>query len=471
MATFECVPNFSEGRDATRIETIVAAARDVPGAAVIDVESDADHNRSVVTLVGGGAALVEAALGMARVAIELIDLNSHRGAHPRMGAIDVVPFVPLGDASMDQAAELATQFGERVWAELGVPVYLYGAAARTADRRDLAHVRAGQFEGLRDAVASDPARRPDFGDAALHPTAGAVAVGARPVLIAYNAYLSTSDVDTAKRVAHAVRARDGGLAEVKALGFFIAERGQAQVSMNLTDHRRTPMHRALDAVRREAARYGVTVTDTEVVGMVPEDALLDAAEFYLQLNSFDRGGLLERRAVAATTAPSLAELCAQTAARTPTPGGGSAAAAAGALGAALAEMLTAYADGADVMVPAGEEFAAARQRFLGLVDEDAASFEAVRAARRARRERPDDAEATVDLVEALRYAANVPQQTEALALACLERLRSVRDATKAGMASDLTTAVALLEAARVGAGANVEINLADLEAVSAGQSR
>jgi len=251
MTLFECVPNFSEGRDAEKVERIVAPARDVPGVTVLDVERNADHNRCVVSLVGEGDPLLDAVFRMVRVATGLIDLNVQRGEHPRMGATDVVPFVPIGASTMADAVRLAERLGARVAKELGIPVYLYAAAAKRPERADLANVREGQFEGLREAIVADPARAPDFGEPKLHPTAGAVAIGARPVLIAYNAYLTTPDVSVAKRIAKAVRARDGGLPEVKALGFEIRERNRAQVSMNLTDYRVTPVHRALEAVRRE----------------------------------------------------------------------------------------------------------------------------------------------------------------------------------------------------------------------------
>ncbi|MGA7649233.1 MAG: glutamate formimidoyltransferase, partial [Thermoplasmata archaeon] len=295
MSVFECVPNFSEGRDAERIERIVAPARVVPGVTVLDVERNADHNRCVVSLVGEGDALLDAVLGMMKVATQLIDLNVQRGEHPRMGATDVVPFVPLGTSTMPDAIRLAEKLAARVAKELEIPVYLYAAAAKRPERADLAKVREGQFEGLRSAITTDPARAPDFGEAKLHPTAGAVAIGARPVLIAYNAYLTTPDVAIAKRIAKAVRARDGGLPEVKALGFEIKERDRAQVSMNLTDYHVTSIHRALEAVRREAQRFGVAVEESEIVGLVPEDALFDAAEYYLQLHSFDRSAVLERK--------------------------------------------------------------------------------------------------------------------------------------------------------------------------------
>ncbi len=348
MKLFEAVPNYSEGRDPAKVERIVRAGRSVDGVSVLDVESDSAHNRSVVSLAGPGEPLLEALVRMARAAIEEIDLNRHVGEHPRMGAVDVVPIVPFGDATMTEAIALSERLAQRVWTELGLPVYLYAASARRPERSDLAVVRHGGFEGIRDSIATDAARAPDFGEARVHPTAGIVAIGARPVLIAYNAYLSTPDVAVARSIAHAVRARDGGLPTVKALGFEITDRRQAQVSMNLTDFHATPIHAALEAVRTEAAKRSTSVVTSEIVGLVPEDALLDAAEFYLKLERFDRSAILERRMQVAATSPgeaadlgslSLTAFAARVAARTPTPGGGSVAAAAAAFGAALGEMV------------------------------------------------------------------------------------------------------------------------------------
>ncbi|HTT35822.1 MAG TPA: glutamate formimidoyltransferase, partial [Thermoplasmata archaeon] len=396
-ALFEAVPNFSEGRDEAKVHAIADAARGVPGVQLLDVERNADHHRAVVSLAGPGEALSEALFRMIRKATEIIDLNHHAGEHPRMGATDVVPFVPLAGATMADAVGLAERLGERVWRELGVPVYLYAEAARRPERRDLAKVRAGGFEGIRDAIATDPARAPDFGTARVHPTAGIVAIGARPVLIAFNAYLATPDVAVAKAIAHAVRERDGGLPSVKALGFEIRERGQAQVSMNLVDYRTTPIHRALAAVRAEAERRGTRVTDTEIVGLVPEDALFDAAEAGLDLRGFDRAAILERKVRAASrpdrlSGLDLATFAGRLAERTPTPGGGSAAGAAGVLGTALGEMVIAYSrprDGADPELAAlAEALAADRAAFLDGIDADARAYEAVRDARRALKAAP-----------------------------------------------------------------------------------
>jgi glutamate formiminotransferase/formiminotetrahydrofolate cyclodeaminase len=461
---FECVPNFSEGRDEATIARIVAGAEGIAGVTVLDSEQNADHNRSVVTLVGEGPALIEALQAMMRVATALIDLTRHQGEHPRMGATDVVPFVPLGESSTEEAVELAVSLGNWVWDELQIPVYLYGQAARTLARQDLAKVRAGQFEVIRDTIGSDPDRYPDIGEPHVHPTAGAVAIGARPVLIAYNAYLTTADVAVAKKVAKAVRARDGGLLEVKALGFDIRERQQAQVSMNLTDYRRTPIHRAVEAVRREAARFGVEIAETEAVGLVPEDALFDAAEYYLQLNSFDRSTVLERKVRGALKSPeSLSEFTARLAERTPTPGGGSASAAGGAMGAALGEMVMAYSTPKDDPAPdpVREQLASARSRVLTRVDEDAQAYADTVVARRATKANPGP-ETEQAWTTAIRHAAEVPLETARLAWACAKDLREAADRVRPTMKSDWTVALTLLNAAREGALANVLINLDDL---------
>lgn len=479
MTWFESVPNFSEGRDAAKVERIAAAARAVAGVTVLDVEMNADHNRSVISLVGEPEPLLEATFRMVRIAVDTIDLTQHHGEHPRMGAVDVIPFVPLGAAKMEEAVALATRLAERVWREVHLPVYLYGSAARRPERADLAVVRKGQFEGIRDTIATDPARAPDFGEPKVHPTAGIVAIGARPVLIAYNAYLTTPDVTIAKKIAHAVRARDGGLAEVKALGFEIKERNRAQVSMNLTDYRKTPVHRAFDAVRREAERYGVGIEESEVVGLIPEDALFDAAEHYLQLNRFDRAQVLERRVrgTQAPATPSEGGLAQETlegfsrrlAARTPTPGGGSAAAAAGAFGAALGEMVVAYSapsDGSDTdFASAARELAALRLALLKAVDADSASFEAVRTARRRRKESPDDPEAARAWKAALRRSAEVPLESAEAAVRTKDVLERIRARVKPTISSDLATALSLAEACRAGALANVRINLEEIDKV------
>ena len=475
MSPFECVPNFSEGRDAAKVGAIADAARGVDGVTLLDVERNADHHRSVLTLYGDGEPLLEAVYRMIAVATRTIDLTQHRGEHPRMGATDVVPFVPLGGATTEEAVRLAERLGERVARELEIPVYLYASAARRPERADLAKVREGQFEGLREAIVSDPSRAPDFGPARLHPTAGAIAIGARPVLIAYNVLLATPDVALAKAVAKVVRARDGGLPEVKALGFEIAERARAQVSMNLTDYRVTSIARAFDAVRSEAERRGTSVEESEIVGLVPEDALLDAAEVALRLRGFDRSLLLERKVRAAEAArpggSSIAGYAARLAARTPTPGGGSAAGVVGALGAALGQMVLAYSYGPKAPDPELEalhgRLGEARARFLQLAEDDSRSYEGVRDARRALKEAPADPSRAGAVVAALRSAASVPLATARLAGESAAALAAVQRRTRPALSSDLVTSLALFRAAVQGALANVGVNLTDLRATGA----
>ncbi len=288
----ECVPNFSEGRRPEVIAQIVAAIESVPGVLLLGSEADADHNRAVITFAGAPEPVLEGAFQGIAAAQRLINLDEHRGEHPRIGAADVVPFVPLRGATLEECVSLARRLGRRVGEELGIPVYLYESAATRADRVNLADVRRGEYEGLKASLGVDPARDPDFGPTRLTP-AGAVAIGARPPLIAYNVYLNTGDVRIARQIAKAIRHSSGGLRHVKALGMLVD--GRAQVSINMTDFRSTPLHRAFELIRVEAARYGVAPAESEIIGFVPEDALLDAAEHYLQLNRFDRSRVLERR--------------------------------------------------------------------------------------------------------------------------------------------------------------------------------
>jgi glutamate formiminotransferase len=287
----ECALNFSEGR---RQEVIAAVAGAATGVRLLDVSSDADHNRTVVTFLGQPPAVEEAALAIARQAVALIDLRQHRGAHPRMGAVDVIPFVPISSVTMDECVALARHLGERIATELGVPVYLYAAAASAPHRRLLADIRRGEFEGLA-AKMQDPAWQPDFGPVVPHPTAGAVVVGARPYLVAFNVNLGTDDLSIAKRIAKAVRARDGGLANVQALGVALQARGLVQVSMNLLDPFATPLYRVFEAVRSEAARYGVPIVGSEVVGLLPLETIVEAARYYLRLEGFATRQVLEAR--------------------------------------------------------------------------------------------------------------------------------------------------------------------------------
>lgn len=291
----ECVPNFSEGRRPEVVDRIAAAARSAEGVKLLDRHSDADHNRSVLTLAGEAEPLCEAVFRAIRTATEQIDLRHHSGEHPRIGATDVVPFVPLGETPMAEAIAAAHALGRRVADELEIPVYFYEAAASRPERTNLEDVRRRGFEELRDAITDDEERRPDLGPLQVHPSAGAVAVGARQPLIAYNIYLNSNDLQIARAVARRVRHSSGGLRYVKALGFEIQARGQVQVSMNLTDYRKTAIHTVFNLVRDEAAAYGVGITDSEIVGLVPIDAVLDAARHYLRLHTLSAEQIVEMK--------------------------------------------------------------------------------------------------------------------------------------------------------------------------------
>jgi glutamate formiminotransferase/formiminotetrahydrofolate cyclodeaminase len=487
MTLIECVPNFSEGRRPDVIAAIRDAIAATPGVAILDVSSDASHNRTVVTFVAPADTVADAAFAGIRTARDLIDLNQHSGEHPRMGAADVVPFVPLEGATMDNCVALARALGERVGRELAVPVYLYERAATRPERENLADVRRGQFEGLRGELGQNPVRDPDFGPRAIHPTFGAVAIGARPFLIAYNVYLGpASNVPVAKEVAKAVRGSSGGLRHVKALGLEVD--GQAQVSMNLVDTEKTPLHRAYDMVRMEAAAHGVAPTWSEVVGLVPERVLFDAAARHVQLRNFAPDMILERKvrdALAARGAPggdrasgeSLAGFIESVAAPTPTPGGGSVTAHVGALAAALAQMVAGLTVGKKkyaALEPRMREIVA-RARDLAaslasLAARDAEAYAAVSAAYKLPKEPSEATERRRDAITAaLLGASRVPLETARACAQVAELAAIVAEEGNSNAVSDAGVAALLADAGCKGAAYNVRINVAALEQRSAGQ--
>ena len=295
----ECVPNFSEGRKAGVVESLVEAIEAVEGALVLGTHVDADHNRAVLTFVAPPELIVEAAVRVVARAAELIDLRLHAGEHPRMGACDVLPFVPVRGIAVEECVVLAHEAGARIARELGIPVYFYESAALRAERRNLADVRRGGFELLREQIATVPERAPDVGPPRVHESAGACIVGVRPLLVAYNVNLKTNDLAAAKRIARAVRGRDGGLPHLKALGFELQSRGIVQVSMNLTSYAETNLHQAFEAVRREAESLGVEVLGREIVGLVPQAALDRTAAHFLRLENYSHDLVLENRIAAA----------------------------------------------------------------------------------------------------------------------------------------------------------------------------
>lgn len=294
----ECVPNFSAGRDPVVVERIAQAIASTPGAKLLAQESDIDHHRAVLTFAGHPDAVLEAAFRAVQIASQTIDLNTHHGVHPRIGAADVVPLVPIQGITLDQCAILAHQLGQRIWTELQIPIYFYEAAALRPERKRLEVVRQGSFETLRQAVFTDPARHPDLGGPALHPTAGATIVGARKYLLAYNINLQTADLAIAKQIARRIRASSGGLPHVKAMGVMLHSRGMAQVSMNLTDFEITPLHTVFAAVQHEASKLGVAIAGSEIIGLMPAAALAQTAAHFLSCENYRDSAILENRLLA-----------------------------------------------------------------------------------------------------------------------------------------------------------------------------
>jgi len=293
----ECVPNFSEGRNQAVIDALLAEIRSVPGITVLSALADADHNRLDVSYLGEPQPVKDAAFRACKKAVELIDMEKHKGQHPRMGATDVIPFIPIQGLTMEECVQYANEVGRKIGAELGIPVYLYESAARVPERRNLADVRRGEYEGIKAEFETNPARKPDYGPDKMHPSAGFTAVGARMPLVAFNVNLATTDVSIAKAIAKAVREKDGGLKHVKAMGFEIKEKGIVQVSMNLVNYLETPVFAAYEAVQKEAVKHGVQIIESEIIGMVPMQALVDVSKNYLKSGSFQTDQVIEARLI------------------------------------------------------------------------------------------------------------------------------------------------------------------------------
>ncbi len=468
----ECIPNFSEGRRKEVVNALAAALTSTSGVALLDTEMDSAHNRCVITVAGAPEAMAQCILRAVGKAVELIDLRNHQGEHPRIGATDVIPFVPISGMTMDECVALSERVGAEIAARYLIPVYLYEQSARFPARRDLAHVRKGGFETLREEIATDPDRKPDFGPPEVHPSAGATVVGARFPLIAYNIYLHTSDLKVAKAVARAVRNSSGGLRCVKALGLEIKERQQVQVSMNLTDFETTPIFRAFDMVRREAERHGVAVASSEIVGLVPQKALDACADHYLRLEDFSARQVLENRlAEAFPPSSGVDQFVSGIAASTPAPGGGSAAALSGWIASALGEMVAGLTEGKKRFAAAHQEAAALRQRLAAagsdlrkLVDEDATAYQAVVSAFGMAKGTEELENVRSEAIQrATQIATETPLRTARTAALVLELLEALLAIGNPNARTDAAVGAHLAYAAVKGAQYNVLVNLQGLK--------
>ena len=477
----ECIPNFSEARRPEVIDQIVAAIQSVSDVKLLDRSSDLDHNRTVLTLAGSPAGVEEAAFRAIKTAAELIDLDGHTGEHPRIGATDVCPFVPLSGATMDDCIAIARRLGERVGSELKIPVYLYEAAATRPDRANLENIRRGQYEGLKAEIESDPERKPDFGPSQLT-KAGATVIGARNPLIAFNVYLTTDDLSIAKKISRAVRHSTGGLRYVKGSGFFVD--GRAQVSMNLTNFRETPIARVVEFIRREAQRYGVGIHHCELIGLIPEEALVDAAVWYTQLDGFSPEQILESRLFSQAAAPvppqpEPASFIEQLAAPTPTPGGGSAGAYAGAMGAALVAMIAGLTIGKKKYAEVEAEMQAIRvvaenlrKELTQAVDDDSSAFEVLMTKYKMPKETDEQKLArNAAIVQATLNAAHVPLHVAEYSVKVMELALKCAKSANVNAISDAMSGFAMSRAALTAAGYNVRINIKSLGEVSSAGSR
>lgn len=461
----ECIPNFSEGRNRKKIDQIVQSIKEVPDILFLGAESDKSHNRSVVTFAGEPDAVLEAAFNGIKKAAELIDLNRHKGEHPRMGATDVCPLVPLKGVKMSECVAYAEKLAEKVAKELKIPVYLYEKAARKPERENLADIRSGQYEGIKKEIGKNPARKPDFGPAKLG-KAGITAIGAREPLVAYNVNLNTSDLKIAKKIAKTIRGKDGGFRYVKALGFMLEDRGIAQVSMNLINYKKSTVHHIFEAIKREAKRYGVGILESEIVGLTPEKALLSAAKYYLKLDGFKYRQILELNVQKQIekSCPTLEDFLDQTAFKSPVPGGGCVSALVGSLAAALCSMvcnltLTSkkYAKVHKQISQLLEKSETLRKKLYLDIEKDAQAYQEVANVYRAK-----DKNGKIDqkkLQEALKNAALSPLQIAKSAHSLLPLISEISKIGNQNALSDCSVALNMAQASIKGAILNIEINL------------
>lgn len=468
----ECVPNFSEGRNPENIAKIIAEIESVDGVQLLDQEMDKDHNRAVITFVGEPEPTLEAVFNAVSKATELIDMEKHTGEHPRMGATDVVPFVPISGITIDECVELAKRLGEKIGRELEIPVYLYEAAATRPDRENLADVRKGEYEGIKATIDSDPDRKPDYGPFRTHPRAGAIAIGARHYLIAFNVYLGTQNLQIAKNIANAIRHAQGGFRYVKAMGFEIKERQQVQISMNLVNYEKSPLFRVYEMIRAEARRYGVPVVGSEIVGLTPLKAITKTADFYLGLENFKMNQVLEyklksRRLSAKEGTKGFLDLVA---AKTATPGGGSVAALAGSLAGALGAMVCRLTVGKKKYADVSKELTAVlskidnlRSELTFLIEKDAQAFDQVMLAMKMPKYTDFEAQQRdVRLQEATMLAASVPLEVMEKTVDAMELLPIIAEKGNENSISDVGVANLMANSALRGAQLNVRINIPGL---------
>lgn len=469
----ECVPNFSEGRRPEVIEAIVGEIKSVQGVMLLDKEMDADHNRAVISFVGGPEEVKLAAFKAISKATELIDMNKHKGEHPRMGATDVVPFIPISEVTMQDCVVLVEQLAKEVADKLNIPIYLYEAAAKRPDRANLADVRRGEYEGIKVEIETNPDRKPDFGPPKMHPTAGATAIGARMPLIAFNVYLGTPYVGIAKKIAKVIRFSGGGLRYVKALGFEIKERRLTQISMNLVNYPQTPIFRVFEMIKAETERYGVPIISSEIVGLTPLNALLDVAEYYLKLENFKRDQVLENKLMtfAGGEKEGLEKFIEQVASSSPAPGGGSVSAAAGALSSALSSMICRLTIGKKRFKDVEEELKEVlekaeiiRKQMQEFIVRDAESFDKVMEAFKLPKYTDEEKKRRDEVIqEATKGAINVPLQVMEKALEALRIIKVVAEKGNPNMISDAGVSGLMARTAAEGAYLNVRINLNSIE--------
>ncbi len=473
----ECVPNFSEGGNRQVMDQIIEAILSVPGLCLMDLEMDPDHNRSVVTFVGEKEKVGEGALRAMGKAMELIDLNLHQGNHPRIGATDVVPFIPVRNATLEDCVAIARQVGEAAAQRYGIPIYLYEAAATRLERIQLENIRKGQFEGLRQEIETSADRAPDFGLPRLHPTAGATVVGARKFLIAYNINLNTSDVTVAKQIAKAIRHSSGGLRNVKAMGVDLKAREVAQVSMNLTDFEQTPIYRVFEMVKREAERYGASIIGSEIVGLVPQKALDMSADYFLQIESFRPELIFENRLQAILAEKqelqdlSVSQFLEAVAKTDSVPGGGSVSALAGALAANLGKMVVGFSltkKGLEEFQPRLDEimelFSSAHRNLQAAIQKDSEAYAGVEAALKMPKITEEEKKKRQEEMQrALHQAAAVPMEVAEKSAQLMQSFHALESISNPNLKSDLKAGFWMAHAAVRGALENVAINLKSIK--------